>query len=143
VAAGADPVDALVPASRRLAVTCRARPLRRADIEQDVLRETAEEIGATPVPVDVSDAASVRALAREAAGRFGTVHVVCNNAGVGPMAPIAELTMTDWHWIIGVNLYGVIRGVQTFLPILAANPATAPRRRRVIAAAFRRAAEDG
>jgi NAD(P)-dependent dehydrogenase (short-subunit alcohol dehydrogenase family) len=48
---------------------------------------------------------------------LGTVHVVCNNAGVGPLAAIADLTMTDWHWIIGVNLYGVIHGVQAFLPI--------------------------
>jgi NAD(P)-dependent dehydrogenase (short-subunit alcohol dehydrogenase family) len=93
-----------------------------ADIEEDVLRQTAGELGATPVAVDVSDLDSVRALAKEATSRFGTVHVVCNNAGIGPLAPIAELTMDDWRWIIGVNLYGVIHGVQTFLPILSANP---------------------
>jgi NAD(P)-dependent dehydrogenase (short-subunit alcohol dehydrogenase family) len=50
------------------------------------------------------------------------VHVVCNNAGVGPMAPVASLTMDDWHWMIGVNLYGVIHGVQAFLPVLESNP---------------------
>ena len=93
-----------------------------ADIERDALAKTAGELGATAVPVDVSDAGSVAALADRAVAEFGTVHVVCNNAGVGPMAPIAELTMADWQWVIGVNLYGVIHGVQTFLPILSANP---------------------
>ncbi len=93
-----------------------------ADIEQDVLRETAAAIDAVGVPVDVSDLESVQGLAKEATARFGTVHVVCNNAGIGPLAQIADLTMDDWHWMIGVNLYGVIHGVQTFLPILRANP---------------------
>jgi NAD(P)-dependent dehydrogenase (short-subunit alcohol dehydrogenase family) len=91
------------------------------DIEAGPLRKTADDLGAVGILTDVSDLESVRALARSAAERFGTVHVVCNNAGVGPLAAIADLTMADWHWIIGVNLYGVIHGVQTFLPILQAN----------------------
>jgi len=93
-----------------------------ADIEHDALEKTATELAATPVLVDVSDADSVAALAERAVADFGAVHVVCNNAGVGPLAAVAELTMADWDWIIGVNLYGVIHGVQTFLPILQANP---------------------
>jgi NAD(P)-dependent dehydrogenase (short-subunit alcohol dehydrogenase family) len=93
-----------------------------ADIERDALDKTAGEIGATGVPVDVSDARSVEALARAAQDLYGTVHVVCNNAGVGPTGLIADLTIEDWHWLIGVNLYGIIHGVQTFLPILEANP---------------------
>jgi NAD(P)-dependent dehydrogenase (short-subunit alcohol dehydrogenase family) len=93
-----------------------------ADIERDALQRTAGELGAAAVTVDVSDAASVQALADAALAEFGAVHVVCNNAGVGPMAPVADLTMADWDWIIGVNLYGVIHGVQTFLPILRGNP---------------------
>jgi NAD(P)-dependent dehydrogenase (short-subunit alcohol dehydrogenase family) len=93
-----------------------------ADIERHALEKTAVELGATAVEVDVSDAGSVAALAERAVAEFGTVHVVCNNAGVGPMAPVAELTMADWDWIIGVNLYGVIHGVQTFLPVLKGNP---------------------
>jgi NAD(P)-dependent dehydrogenase (short-subunit alcohol dehydrogenase family) len=92
-----------------------------ADIERDALEKTAAELGAVAVEVDVSDAGSVAALAERAVSEFGTVHVVCNNAGVGPLAPVAELTMADWDWIIGVNLYGVIHGVQTFLPILKDN----------------------
>jgi NAD(P)-dependent dehydrogenase (short-subunit alcohol dehydrogenase family) len=107
-----------------IAVTLVAEGMRViiADVEQDVLRRTAAEIGAFGVPTDVSDVESVRALAKEATARFGTVHVVCNNAGIGPHGEIAGLTMDDWHWMIGVNLYGVIHGVQVFLPILRANP---------------------
>jgi NAD(P)-dependent dehydrogenase (short-subunit alcohol dehydrogenase family) len=93
-----------------------------ADIERGALEKTAAELGATAAGVDVSDAGSVAALAERAIAEFGTVHVVCNNACVGPMAPVADLTMADWDWIIGVNLYGVIHGVQTFLPVLKANP---------------------
>jgi NAD(P)-dependent dehydrogenase (short-subunit alcohol dehydrogenase family) len=93
-----------------------------ADIERDALGKTAKEIGAVGIHADVSDLSDVQALARSVTGRFGAVHVVCNNAGVGPMARIADLTIEDWHWLIGVNLYGVIHGVQTFLPILEANP---------------------
>jgi NAD(P)-dependent dehydrogenase (short-subunit alcohol dehydrogenase family) len=92
-----------------------------ADIEADALHQTAAEIGAAGVPTDVSDLDSVMALAQSATDRFGAVHVVCNNAGIGPQAPIADLTIADWHWVLGVNLYGVIHGVQTFLPILEAN----------------------
>jgi NAD(P)-dependent dehydrogenase (short-subunit alcohol dehydrogenase family) len=44
------------------------------------------------------------------------VHVVCNNAGIGSMAPIASLTHHDWDWILGVNLRGVVSGVTSFLP---------------------------
>jgi len=92
-----------------------------ADIEQDALDKTAAQIGAVGVPVDVSDLGSVQALARAAQELYGTVHVVCNNAGIGPMAAIKDLTMDDWHWMLGVNLYGVIHGVHTFLPMLLAN----------------------
>jgi len=93
-----------------------------ADIERGPLAKTADEIGATGILADVSDLSSVSSLARSVTERFGAVHVVCNNAGVGPNGRIADLTIADWHWIIGVNLYGVIHGVQAFLPILEASP---------------------
>jgi NAD(P)-dependent dehydrogenase (short-subunit alcohol dehydrogenase family) len=92
-----------------------------ADIQRDALEATAAELGATGIRTDVSDPASVDALARAALERFGAVHVVCNNAGIGPLAPVADLTLDDWHWMIGVNLWGVIHGVHTFLPILKQN----------------------
>jgi NAD(P)-dependent dehydrogenase (short-subunit alcohol dehydrogenase family) len=114
-----------------------AREGRIADIEEAALRKTAADLGAVGIAADVSEAGSVQALASEVTALFGTVHVVCNNAGVGPMAAIADLTMGDWHWIIGVNLYGVIHGVQAFLPVLQANPDGG---HIGIAAAFRQAA---
>jgi len=92
-----------------------------ADVERKVLDTTAAELGAVPVLTDVSDLSSVRALAVEACRRFGTVHVVCNNAGVGPFGRIADLTVDDWRWMLDVNLWGVIHGVTVFLPILRAN----------------------
>ncbi|MEW6664474.1 MAG: SDR family NAD(P)-dependent oxidoreductase [Thermodesulfobacteriota bacterium] len=92
------------------------------DVEEAALERAAGELGALGVRTDVRDAASVRALADEAVKRFGTVHVIVNNAGVGPFGRIADLTEADWRWIIEVNLWGVIHGVTTFLPILQANP---------------------
>jgi len=92
-----------------------------ADIQRDAMEATAAEIGATGVQTDVSDPASVDALARTVLGRYGAVHVVCNNAGIGPLAPVADLTLDDWRWMLGVNLWGVIHGVTTFLPVLKQN----------------------
>ncbi len=93
-----------------------------ADIQRDALETTATEIGAAlAVHVDVSDPASVDSLAGQVLETFGAAHVVCNNAGIGPLAPVADLTLDDWRWMIGVNLWGVIHGVHTFLPILKRN----------------------
>lgn len=94
-----------------------------ADIEADRLHLTAREIGAIACQTDVSSAQQVDALAASAIRQFGSVDVVCNNAGIGPMAPLHELTLNDWRWILDVNLWGVIHGVASFLPLLRANPA--------------------
>lgn len=92
-----------------------------ADIQPDPLAATAAEIGAEGIVVDVTDAASVQNLAEQTQERFGRVDIVVNNAGVGPIGRIAELTLNDWTWIMNVNLWGVIHGVTTFLPILQGN----------------------
>lgn len=92
-----------------------------ADLQEEALQATAAEIGAVPVRVDVTDAASVEALATSVLERFGSIGIVVNNAGVGPLARMAEMTLADWKWIVDVNLWGVIHGVSTFLPILQAN----------------------
>ncbi len=93
-----------------------------ADIDEAALETTAAEIGAVAVRTDVTDASSVRTLADTVLERFGAVDIVVNNAGVGPKADIASLTLADWKWILDVNLWGVIHGVDAFLPSLKANP---------------------
>ena len=92
-----------------------------ADIEEQALVRTAAEIGATGIGADVSDFASIQDLARRVCDDAGTVHVVCNNAGVGPVGRVRDMSIADWRWVLGVNLWGVIHGVQAFLPILRSN----------------------
>jgi NAD(P)-dependent dehydrogenase (short-subunit alcohol dehydrogenase family) len=94
-----------------------------ADVEEPVLAATADELGVVGVRTDVADAASVAGLAEATLERFGAVHVVCNNAGVGGGGQIKDLTLKDWRWVIDVNLWGVIHGVHTFLPLLLDNAA--------------------
>jgi NAD(P)-dependent dehydrogenase (short-subunit alcohol dehydrogenase family) len=91
------------------------------DVEEPMLAAVAEELGAVGVRTDVSDAASVQALADAAVERFGTVHLLCNNAGVGGGGPIRSQSLDDWRWIIDVNPWGVIYGIHSFLPLLLAN----------------------
>ena len=64
------------------------------------------------------DPDSVEALAAATIERFGAVHVVCNNAGVGGGGLIKDQQLVDWKWVIDVNLWGVIHGVHSFLPHL-------------------------
>ncbi len=93
-----------------------------ADIEAGALESAAAELGVIGVVTDVSDYASVEALRDAVVDRYGRADIVVNNAGVGPWAAIDQLTVEDWRWIIGVNLFGVIHGVTAFLPVLHANP---------------------
>jgi NAD(P)-dependent dehydrogenase (short-subunit alcohol dehydrogenase family) len=92
-----------------------------ADVEQVAL-EHAERVmtdaGANvfAVRADVSDAAQVDALADSVMDRFGAVHVLCNNAGVGGGGLVWEQSLEDWQWVLGVNLWGVINGVRAFVP---------------------------
>lgn len=106
-----------------LAASLKARGMNVviADIERGALDATALELGVVGIQTDVADAKSVQGLADRVMDQFGAVHVVCNNAGVGPMAPIAELTLEDWKWMLDVNLFGVIHGIQSFLPRLKQN----------------------
>jgi len=72
------------------------------------------------VRTDVTDESQIQALADAAIAEFGAVHVVANNAGVGIGGAVDEMSLDDWRWIIDVNLWGVIYGVRTFLPLLKA-----------------------
>ena len=93
------------------------------DIEEGALKEAERDLAADGADVlavvtDVSDAASVRALRDRALDRFGAVHLVHNNAGVGTGGPVWEVPEADWRWILGVNLWGVVHGIATFVPLL-------------------------
>jgi NAD(P)-dependent dehydrogenase (short-subunit alcohol dehydrogenase family) len=94
-----------------------------ADVEEQALDtavRTLVEAGATVqgVRCDVTDAASVSALADAAEGAFGLVQVICNNAGVTLSGATWESTLDDWRWVLDVNLWGVVHGVHTFVPRL-------------------------
>jgi NAD(P)-dependent dehydrogenase (short-subunit alcohol dehydrogenase family) len=94
-----------------------------ADIEEDALKEAERELtglgaDAIAVTADVADAASVRGLRDRALRQYGAVHLVHNNAGVGGGGPVWEVPEQDWRWILGVNLWGVIHGIATFVPLL-------------------------
>ncbi|HEY2638409.1 MAG TPA: SDR family NAD(P)-dependent oxidoreductase [Streptosporangiaceae bacterium] len=96
-----------------------------ADVEEPALAAAAKMLAAEGIEVyaevtDVSDPGSVDALARATLGRFGAVHVVCNNAGVAGGGPSWDIPLSTWTWVIGVNLFGVVHGIRAFLPHLIA-----------------------
>jgi NAD(P)-dependent dehydrogenase (short-subunit alcohol dehydrogenase family) len=71
------------------------------------------------VVTDVSDRASVRAAGDAAVKAFGDLHVACNNAGITIHGrSVAELTPQEWEWNVGVNFYGVVHGLEVFLPLI-------------------------
>jgi NAD(P)-dependent dehydrogenase (short-subunit alcohol dehydrogenase family) len=96
-----------------------------ADIEQGALDRAVGELRAQAfdvlgVPTDVMRLEAVEALARETLRAYGRIDVVCNNAGVEGYleGPLWEATSNDWDWTFGVNFWGVVNGVRTFLPIM-------------------------
>lgn len=96
-----------------------------ADVEAEALGRAEESIAARgvrtlSVVTDVSSPASVDALADRAFSAFGEIGLLCNNAGVsvGVTQRIWELDRRDWEWLMGVNVWGLIHGLQAFLPRL-------------------------
>lgn len=69
---------------------------------------------------DVSDHAAMQALADDVVKTVGGVHILFNNAGVAVSGPISEMSHDDWRWIIDVDLWGPIHGVEAFLPRMRA-----------------------
>lgn len=92
------------------------------DIEAAVAERTAEELAAKGVRaiglrVDVTDETSLAQAAAAVEAALGPVHVLSNNAGVSaPQGPITEKRDADWQWVFSVNLFGIVKGVQAFLP---------------------------
>ena len=94
-----------------------------ADIEEEVLEQAASDLrenGAEVLTVqtDCGDAASMDNLAAGSLAHYGSVHVVCNNAGVGARGTMWKLGVNDWEFVLRVNLWGVIHGVRVFAPHL-------------------------
>jgi NAD(P)-dependent dehydrogenase (short-subunit alcohol dehydrogenase family) len=95
-----------------------------ADVEEDVLDTATKQLvdgGAEvlAVPTDVSDADAVDAFADRVRAELGGFHVVCNNAGVGGHGFMTwETPTSEWEWVLGVNLWGVIHGIRAFVPTL-------------------------
>ena len=94
-----------------------------ADVEPGALDAAVKKLEAGGAAVlgvrtDVSQAADVERLAARTLERFGGVHVVFNNAGVFLAGEAWENSLADWEWVLGVNLWGVIHGIRTFVPIL-------------------------
>ncbi len=84
------------------------------------LRDEGHE--ASAVRTDVTDPAAVEALAAAAFERHGEVHVLCNNAGGsgGSGGPIWESTLDQWEFVLGLNMYGVVHGIRSFVPRMIA-----------------------
>jgi NAD(P)-dependent dehydrogenase (short-subunit alcohol dehydrogenase family) len=95
-----------------------------SDIETHALEETTRALVDTggdvlPVVTDVTKPDQVDDLARQTLRKYGAVHVLCNNAGIF-IRPGASWTssLDDWHWIIAINVMGVVHGIRSFLPIM-------------------------
>jgi NAD(P)-dependent dehydrogenase (short-subunit alcohol dehydrogenase family) len=94
-----------------------------ADIEEVALdsavgRIVAMGADAIGVVTDVSKADDVAALAERAQSEFGGIHVACNNAGVFAGGLLWEESLADYQWLMDVNVWGVIHGIRTFIPIM-------------------------
>jgi NAD(P)-dependent dehydrogenase (short-subunit alcohol dehydrogenase family) len=101
--------------------------LALADVQRDALDVVVNDLkrtGAVVISdvVDVAQTAQVQRFAEHAFSAFGHVHLLMNNAGVGGGGYLWENTARDWQWVMGVNLMGVVHGVQHFVPrMLEAN----------------------
>jgi NAD(P)-dependent dehydrogenase (short-subunit alcohol dehydrogenase family) len=94
-----------------------------ADVEEGALAKTRDELSGgarnvISVVADVTQPQAVDELARRTLDAFGGVDLLFNNAGVGAGSTIWESTLEDWTWVLGVNLWGVIHGIRTFVPIM-------------------------
>jgi NAD(P)-dependent dehydrogenase (short-subunit alcohol dehydrogenase family) len=105
------------------AFATRGAKLVLADLDAAALQRAQAELegaGATVfgVQTDVTSLDSVQVLAAAARQRFGAVHIICNNAGVAPFGELHQASHRDWVFTMNVNFWGVVHGVETFVPIL-------------------------
>ncbi|MHB1582645.1 MAG: SDR family NAD(P)-dependent oxidoreductase [Acidimicrobiales bacterium] len=96
-----------------------------ADVDAASLAGAAAELAdggrpVVPVVCDVASAEDVEALRTATSAAFGPAHLVCLNAGVSPSGPVLATSESTWRWLVGVNLFGVVHGLATFGPEMAA-----------------------
>lgn len=94
-----------------------------ADIEEAALTDAVKSLDnagheVIGLPTDVSSWDAIQALAARTMDTFGGVNVVHNNAGVVVSGPIADLSIADWEWVLGVDLWSVVYGIKAFLPLI-------------------------
>ena len=95
-----------------------------ADIDEKNLLKSAAELESLGIPVlaallDVADEMQWKSVAEKAVERFGKVHMVVNNAGVGgDSGPIEDQETEGWQWALGVNLMGVVYGAKVMTPLI-------------------------
>jgi NAD(P)-dependent dehydrogenase (short-subunit alcohol dehydrogenase family) len=94
------------------------------DIEDAAIEATVNALGGDGDRIlglrcDVRSIDDVQRLRDEAVARFGSVYLVCLNAGVAPCGPMLETSLAVWNWVLDVNLRGVIHGIHAFAPLLA------------------------
>lgn len=111
---------------RAIAAKCLSEGMQvvLADVEETALEETARKFQAdgfnslVSLVTDVGVRTEIETLAEKTMKEFGAVHLLFNNAGVGAGAGPRDTSYDDWEWVINVNLWSVIYGLKTFLPIL-------------------------
>lgn len=94
-----------------------------SDIEPGPLQREVDDLKArgfevAGVPLDVTKLEAVQAAARKTIDTFGKVHVLSNNAGIGVFGKSETANMRNWHWVVDVNLWGVVHGLQAFVPLI-------------------------
>jgi NAD(P)-dependent dehydrogenase (short-subunit alcohol dehydrogenase family) len=105
------------------AFAARGAKLVLADLDESALRGAVEKLresGATAIGVrtDVTQLESVEALAATTRAEFGAVHIVCNNAGVATFGEMHRASHRDWVYTMNVNFWGVVHGIETFVPLI-------------------------
>jgi NAD(P)-dependent dehydrogenase (short-subunit alcohol dehydrogenase family) len=96
------------------------------DIEEEALATAVRELGTIGPPVDgvlcdVADHDDYQRAAERTFERFGVVHILFNNAGVSRAGAIEKIAEHDWNWVVGVNLMGIVHGIQAFVPRMKAS----------------------